>query len=302
MAIPMLGSVGAIVMVATMSTSGSGAPSTTRLLLTGGMFLFAALGFVAVQIDRQRRTRHQQVNGSRTEYLHYLSGVREVTRDAAAQQRAALTWHHPAPRALPALAEERSRVWELTPGDEHFLQVRYGVCAQPLSLELVPPETKPVEQLDPTAASALHRLLAVHSSQADLPARVDLRDFDRIEITGEHDAGRSAARALICSAASFHSPEHLVVAVLTHERHLPAWDWLKWLPHALSDRQSDAVGPRRMVTTSLDALGRLLPDELGERPRFGAEEGVALPTCCWCSTASHCPWATTSSRRTGCTG
>ncbi len=277
MAIPMLGSVGSIILVATMSTGGSGAPSSSRLFITGGMFLFATLGFIAVQIDRQRKQRQQQVVGSRTEYLRYLATIRQVARDAASQQRAALTWHHPAPQALPALAEDRTRIWELGPGDEHFLQVRYGLSVQPLSLELVPPESAPVEQVDPTAASALHRLLVVHRVQPNLPAAIDLRAFDRIEVTGEEQAARAQARALLCSAAAFHSPEHLLVAVLTHERHLPAWDWLKWLPHALSTQASDAVGPRRMVTTSLDDLGLLLPSELSERPRFGAEEAHSLP-------------------------
>ena len=58
----------------------------------------------------------------------------------------------------PALAEERTRLWEHGPGDNNFLHVRYGLCAQPLSLELIPPESAPVDQVDPAAASALHRL------------------------------------------------------------------------------------------------------------------------------------------------
>ena len=77
---------------------------------------------------------------------------------------------------------------------------------------------------------------------------------------------------MICSATAFHAPEHLVVAVLSTEQNLTHWDWVKWLPHGQSAQQSDAVGPRRMVSTSLDELAVLLPADLGERPRFGAEE------------------------------
>ena len=61
------------------------------------MFLFATLGFVVVQLDRQRKQRIQQVTGTRTEYLRYLGNVRQVAREAADQQRRALTWHHPDP-------------------------------------------------------------------------------------------------------------------------------------------------------------------------------------------------------------
>ncbi|MCW2792211.1 MAG: cell division protein FtsK/SpoIIIE [Nocardioides sp.] len=271
-AIPMLGSLGSIVLVATMGSTNGG-----RGYIAAGMFLFATLGFIIVQLDRQRKQRNQQVTGSRTEYLRYLGNVRKVAREAADQQRRALTWHHPDPASLPSLAEERSRIWEHSSSDDNFLQVRYGVCAQPLSLELVPPESAPVDQVDPAAASALHRLLVVHRLQPDLPASIDLRAFDRVEICGPEDPSRSLARAMICSATTFHSPEHLVVAVLSSEQNLAHWDWVKWLPHALSNQQSDAVGPMRMVSTNLADLAALLPPDLSDRPRFGADERPATP-------------------------
>ena len=241
-AIPMLGSLGSIVLVATMGQSTGG-----RSYVAAGMFLFATLGFIVVQLDRQRKQRAQQVTGSRTEYLRYLGNVRQVAREAADQQRRALNWHHPDPAALPSLAEERSRVWEHTSSDANFLHVRYGVCSQPLSLELVPPESAPIDEVDPAAASALHRLLVVHRLQPKLPASIDLRAFDRVELCGYEDPVRSLARAMICSATAFHSPDHLVVAVLCSERNLLHWDWLKWLPArperpAVRRRRADAHG------------------------------------------------------------
>ncbi|ANH37953.1 ESX-1 secretion system protein EccCa1 [Nocardioides dokdonensis FR1436] len=273
-AIPMLGSLGSIVLVATMGqSSGNGG----RSFIAAGMFLFATLGFIVVQIDRQRKQRAQSVTGSRTEYLRYLGTVRQVARDAAEQQRQALTWHHPDPSALPALAEDRSRVWEHGVGDAEFLHVRYGRCSQELALSLVPPDSAPIDQVDPVAASALHRLLVVHRNQPDLPASIDLRAFDRIEVCGSDEPARSLARALICSAATFQSPEHVVVAVLASEQNLAHWDWVKWLPHALSAQLSDAVGPQRMVSTSLDDLAEMLPPDLSDRPRFGADERPSSP-------------------------
>lgn len=271
MAIPMLGSVGSIVLVSTMGGARG------RSLIAAGMFLFATVGFIVIQVDRQRKQRTQQVTGTRTEYLRYLQNIRKTARDAAAQQRAALGWIHPDPSALPSLAEDRVRLWELTPADDNYLHVRYGLSSQPLSLELVPPDSVAVEQVDPAAASALHRLLVVHRVQPNLPAAIDLRAFDRIEVTGDEEQTRALARSVVCSAAAFHSPEHLLIAVLTSEENLVRWDWLKWLPHALSTRESDAIGPRRLVTTNIDDLGAMLPADLSERPRFGADERPATP-------------------------
>ena len=272
-AIPMLGSLGSIVLVASLGSAGGGG----RSYIAAGMFLFATLGFIIVQIDRQRKQRAQSVTGSRTEYLRYLASVRSVAREAAEEQRQALTWHLPEPTSLPALAEERSRVWEHGPHDPDFLQVRYGLCSQELALRLLPPESAPLDQVDPAAASALHRLLVVHRNQPDLPASVDLRAFDRIEICGDEAGARALARAMLCSATAFQSPDDLVVAVLAGTHQVAHWDWVKWLPHAHSRSDGDAIGPRRMVSTSLEELADLLPGDLADRPRWGADERATTP-------------------------
>ncbi|MEO5653840.1 MAG: type VII secretion protein EccC, partial [Marmoricola sp.] len=155
MALPMLGSVGSIVFVAAAQPGGKG-------MIAAGMFLVATLGFVFVQVDRQRKQRTTKVAGARREYLQYLAGIRKVVREAGAQQRHSLLWSFPSPSALPSLAEERSRLWERSADSPDYLQVRYGLTPQALAMDLVPPESAPVEQLDPVAASALHRLLVVH--------------------------------------------------------------------------------------------------------------------------------------------
>lgn len=269
--LPMLGSVGSIVLVATAPGHGGSA----RQLLSAGMFLFASLGFVLVQMSQQHSRRDQSVTGSRADYLRYLGGVRQTVRNAADQQRRALTWHHPEPSSLPALAEERSRLWERGASDPRFLQVRYGVCHQPLALELLPPEGSSVNQVDPASASALHRLLVVHRLQPDLPASLDLRAFGRVEICGPEEPARAAVRSLVCEATAFHSPQQLVVAVLTDDA--SRWDWVKWLPHGHSGRRTDAIGPQRMVAASLDDLVDLLPADLVDRPRFGADDRPSVP-------------------------
>jgi DNA segregation ATPase FtsK/SpoIIIE, S-DNA-T family len=264
-AIPMLGGLGSVLLITTMGGAAGG-----RGYLAAGLFLFATLGFVVVQIDRQRRQRTRTVTAARLEYLQHLERVRQRAREAADQQHRAQLWQHPEPTSLPALARDRSRLWRLRPGDEHFLRIRFGLSHQPLALELVPPEGTS-RAPDPAAAAALHRLLAVHRVQRDLPALVDLRAFAAVEVHGPERTARSLARGLLCSASALHSPDHLVVAVLASAERLAHWEWVKWLPHAASPRAYDAVGPRRMVSTSLAELAALLPC-LEDRPRFGVSE------------------------------
>jgi S-DNA-T family DNA segregation ATPase FtsK/SpoIIIE len=260
-ALPMLGSAGSIIFVAATSPGPRG-------FLAAGMFLLASLGFVAASLTRQRSQRQNAVLNKRREYLRHLRGVRTAARDAAHRQRLATTWRFPDPGSLAGLAEERSRVWERNSADAEFLEVRYGLSTQPLAVELAAPATGSSETLDPVSATALHRLLATHATQADLPATLDLSAHPRLSVLGSPEPARALVRAMLCSGAAFHSPDDLRIAVLAPVERQAAWEWLKWLPHAGSPRRSDGAGPRRLVCADLDELASLLPADLAGRPRF----------------------------------
>ena len=269
-ALPMLGSVGSIVFIALSRPGVQG-------YVAGGMFLVASLGFLVANGWRQRAQRQAGVVGARREYLAYLAELRDTVRQAGAAQRRAAEWRGPDPRALPVLAEERTRIWERAPGDDDFLLTRVGLADQGLCLGLEPPDTPPLAQLDPVAASAAHRFLLTHTTQHDLPFEVDARAVARLEVTGPEADARALARAVVCQLAAFHSPEHLRIAVVAGPTTLADWEWAKWLPHTASPRARDAVGPARMIAGSLAEIEDLLPEGLPDRPRFGPSESPDLP-------------------------
>ena len=110
-----------------------------------------------------------------------------------------------------------------------------------------------------------------------------------MEVTGEADHARSLARAMICSAAAFHSPDDLVVAVLASDDTLPAVGVAQVAAARHSTEDSDALGPSRMVTTSLDDLAAMLPRDLADRPRFGADQRPATPHVLLVVDGGHLP-------------
>lgn len=269
-ALPMLGSLGSIAFVV-MSRPGMAG------ILTGGMFLIASVGFLVANGWRQRSQRQATVVGARREYLAYLADLRDTVRQAGAAQRRAAEWRGPDPRALPVIAEERTRVWERSPGDDDFMLTRVGIADAGLCLQLEPPDTPPLAQLDPVAASAAHRFLLTHTTLQDLPFEIDARAVAKVEVTGPEADARSLARAVVCQLATAHSPEHLRIAVIAGRNQLPEWEWAKWLPHTSSPHKRDAVGPARMIASSLSELEELLPEGLPDRPRFGPSESPDLP-------------------------
>ena len=261
-ALPMLGSVGAIIMVSVSNAGPTG-------WITGGMFLISALGFVFVNGWRQRATRQASILSSRREYLAYLRELRDTVRTAAKAQRRERNWRYPAPETLSFLVEDGTRVWERAATDDDFLTVRVGTCEQPLALSLVAPELPPIADLDPVATTAAHRFLATHETQPDLPTYLRITQYRSIQLVGDElERIRGLARGMITHLAALHSPDDLQVVIAASPEALPHWEWAKWLPHAQSARLRDSLGPARMIGADLETLMRMLPADIRERARF----------------------------------
>jgi S-DNA-T family DNA segregation ATPase FtsK/SpoIIIE len=269
--LPMIGSLGAVAMVA---LTGSGKGS----YIAACMFLLSSLGFVGVNGWRQRSQGQAAVMAARREYLIYLADLRATIRQAAAAQRRHELYRAPTPDALVYLAEDQNRVWTRSNAEADFLEARCGVGVRPLSLELEPPEIPTLANVDPISASACQRFISTHSKQRDLPVTLQLRDHARVELVGaDVNQIRSLARALICQLATFHSPDDLRVAVLAEPEALEEWEWAKWLPHAQSPTVKDGVGSARMIAPVLSEITDLLPAGLADRPRFAPGAEVTTP-------------------------
>ncbi|MER6344184.1 type VII secretion protein EccCa [Streptomyces sp. NPDC001595] len=259
--LPMLGMGGSVVFFFN--------PQAQPFMKIMGMVMVASTVAMGIaMLIRYRRGTQGQIADVRRDYLRYLSQTRRQAQKTAEAQRDAQYYLHPSPEQLWALVAEGSRVWERRSGDEDFGQVRVGLGPQALATPLLPPETAPVDQLEPLTAGAMQRFLATHSTLEDLPMAVSLRAFYHVSISGEPATVRGAARAVTASLASLHSPEDLVIAIATARESAPEWEWTKWLPHLQARGEADGAGSRRLITTNPMELEELLGNRLEGRPRF----------------------------------
>ncbi|WEH36193.1 type VII secretion protein EccCa [Streptomyces sp. AM 4-1-1] len=234
-----------------------------------GMVMIASTIAMAISmLVRYRRGTQGQLADMRRDYLKYLTQTRRAVLRTARLQRDAQFYLHPSPEQLWALVAEGSRVWERRIGDEDFGQVRIGLGSQELATPLVAPETAPVDELEPLTAGAMQQFLTVHGTLDGLPMAVSLRAFYHVTVSGDPDSVRSAARAMLGSLTSLHSPEDLVVAIAAGREAAPRWEWAKWLPHVQIPDSTDGAGSRRLITTSAPELEELLAARLDGRPRF----------------------------------
>jgi S-DNA-T family DNA segregation ATPase FtsK/SpoIIIE len=279
MLLPMLG--GSVAM-AMMFGRGGGAYS----YVVGAMFGVSSLAMLATSWGSASGSpKKSEMMAARREYLRHLATLRRRVRETAAKQRAGLFYRHPDPTQLWSTVDSH-RVWERRPTDADFGIVRVAVGPQTLATPLVPPVTRPLEDLEPMTAGALRRFLDAYAVVPDLPVALSLRGFARVFVRDEPGPGEAAgsatgpanqagsaaaqslARAMLTQLSVFHAPDELLIAVCAGPERRELWEWVKWLPHAQHPTRSDGLGPVRLVSSSAAELERLLDDVLGNRSRF----------------------------------
>ncbi len=261
--------------------------------LAGGMMGVSSLGMIAASLmNGAGQPKKAEMMAARREYLRHLAGLRRRARQAVQAQRTGLFYRHPDPQRLWSTVDSH-RLWERRGHDPDFGIVRVGIGPQSLATPLVPPETRPLEELEPMTAGALRRFLDAYSIVPDLPVALSMRGFGRVFLRGDaaprtegmytssgerdHRDGSDAhglARAMLAQLAVFHAPDDLVIAVCGSSYRRDAWDWAKWLPHHQHPSRVDALGPMRLYAISAPELEELLTELLAGRPRFGGSEGA----------------------------
>ncbi|MER5431702.1 type VII secretion protein EccCa [Streptomyces sp. NPDC002588] len=243
------------------STGGRGTSSYLMSGMMGASMMAMGLG----QLGRNGAQRKRQMRAERRDYLRYLDQARGQARQAAAAQRAAAHFDHPHPHDLWRLAGG-PRTWERRPGHDDFAAVRIGLGSRRAALQLVPPQTKPVEDLEPLCAISLRRFLNAYQTVSHLPLPLPLRRFTAVEFAGEGAPALDLARAIVGQLAVLHSPDDVRIALLADAGARTEWQWLKWLPHNAHPTAHDLAGPQRLAAADDGKLLDLLGPDLRDRP------------------------------------
>ncbi|GAA3618503.1 type VII secretion protein EccC [Kineosporia mesophila] len=263
MVMPMLAGSAAMALMYTSNRSSS----SPLMYVAGGLFGLSAIGMIGAQMLYSGGRNKQTMRAARAEYMRYLSHQRARVRRIIVQQRSALHYRYPAPDSLWSFPDG-PRLWERRPADGDFGMIRIGLGPQELATALIPPQTKPLDQLEPMCAAALRRFIRSYAVVPDLPVVMALDGFSRIHVRGDGDRARSMVRALLAQAVALHAPDDLIVAVCVAPDRRADWEFAKWLPHAQHPDRTDALGPLRLIADSVTGLEAMLDDVVGRRPRF----------------------------------
>ena len=236
--------------------------------VAGGMYGVSILGMITMQFANQSGAgSKREMIEARRQYMRRLSQLRAQVRNTIRRQREAIHYRHPEPDSLWSTAAT-FRLWERRRADGDFGVVRIGTGPQEIATRVVPPQTRPVDELEPLCAMALRSFVTTYSTVPDLPVAMALRDFAYVHVRGPDEPARAVVRALLAQYVTFHAPEDALVGLCLSEVERPMWEWAKWLPHVLHPTKTDSVGQVRLFAANITGLEAMLDDVLANRQRF----------------------------------
>ncbi|MGI5183566.1 type VII secretion protein EccCa [Dactylosporangium sp. CA-152071] len=270
MVLPMVAMTGSMMLMYSGSINGSIRYITYGLM---GVGMLAMVGMGLLQGGGPSR---REMAYARRQYLRHLAQHRLRLRRSVRRQREAMEYLHPDPATLWSLAASH-RLWERRKHDPDFGLARIGCGAQSPATVLVPPDTKPLDELEPLSALALRRFVTTYATVDGLPIAMAVNGFSRVYLRGERAPVLGLTRAMLAQLAVLQAPDDLRIAVCAGDEQRTDWEWVKWLPHALHPDRTDALGPLRLVAPTVLELEAMLDDELVKRPRFDPDSDVRLP-------------------------
>jgi S-DNA-T family DNA segregation ATPase FtsK/SpoIIIE len=268
--LPLLSGAGSLPLL--LGSSGSG--RRWLLLGTGASLLLSTAAGLGLRLLARRgveRARRRE----RARYLDHLDRVGAEVARVAQAQRAAARWLHPDLDWLLRLVAAGERVWDRSATDEDFLEVRVGIgevpLAAPVRLDL---GHDPLADHEPELLTRAEDLVERSTRLRELPLTVALRRAGVVAVHGPPGAARSLVRSMLLRAAVLQGPSDLAIVGLFPPDAAPAWEWLKWLPHA---REAPVAGatpvPRCRVAAGSRRAAALLEQVVGARLGGGTSDG-----------------------------
>ncbi|MFB5265204.1 type VII secretion protein EssC [Paenibacillus enshidis] len=173
-------------------------------------------------------------------YRQQLQKHREQLEEKKKEQVRILYEIHGDPQGCTQIVKSRSSsLWERSPEDDDFLQVRIGTGEVPFHIKVQVPRAEGYER-EPLLEAA-HELADDFQTVEDASIALPLYQSKVIGIVGERTNTLAALRVIMSQIAVRHSPDEVKVAAFYNEREQQEWSWMRWLPHVWDDDRSQRM-------------------------------------------------------------
>ncbi|WP_054958407.1 type VII secretion protein EssC [Paenibacillus dakarensis] len=184
-----------------------------------------------------KKTYQKKIAERNMKYRHQLDLHREELKQRQQDQVEVMYDIHGDPDVCFQIAKNRaSSLWERSPEDTDFLDVRVGKGTIPFHIQVKAPRADGYEK-DPLIEAA-QELAGEFQTVEEASITLPLFESKVIGIVGGRENVLNMLRVIIAQTAVRHSPDEVKTAAFFEEKEAHEWDWLRWLPHTWDDDRS----------------------------------------------------------------
>lgn len=230
-----------------------GAASAAMLAAKASMLIMPATSIANETSASKRGKRKAQAYEKLREarFGNYLNEQRARILSVANQQKKIISDENPAPVQCIDIVNKLNRnLWERTPSDRDFLDVRLGMGYEELCVKVKDRSEVFGIEIEDDDAKAMSAMLAEESKYVDnIPVRVSLAKNCTVGVIGDRNRVIQQVKNMLISLTTLHCHTDVKVVGIFDEEEYGDWADLRWLPHTWdSNRQR-----RYMAFTKADA-------------------------------------------------
>ena len=213
------------------STWAKAAPS---LVICGAMF--ASVFIWPIFSKRfEKKNRKKQEKLRQKKYSNYIEEKRQAIVDAKSEQSSILSNNYPdAKQAEEMILNRYTSLWQRRIEDADYLEVNLGQGDCPMKIDIKYPEEH-FSMVEDNLKDMVSKLGNEPKLLSNVPITYSFFDNFISGIIGEEHITREYMRKLLIQILAFHSYDDLKIVVLTDDENEYKWQFLKTIPHCLSD-------------------------------------------------------------------
>lgn len=218
-----------------------GAASAAMIAARSAMLVMPATS-IATQSSSEKRNKKKSSNYAKmreARFAEYLNEQRTRIYSVANQQRKIITDENPSPKDCYDIAQKLNRnLWERTPNDRDFLDVRLGMGYEKLCVNVKDRGEAYGIELEDDDAKEMSAMLVEESKYVDnIPVRVSLAKSNTIGVIGDRKRVIRQVKNMLTELTAFHCYTDVKIVGIFDEEEYSSWSDLRWFPHIWDDNK-----------------------------------------------------------------
>lgn len=230
-----LGSVASSAAMIGSSMMMGGAASGAMIAARAAMLVMPATN-IATQTASSKRNKKKLDNYAKQRELRfadYLNEQRARIFAVASQQQKIINEENPNPQVCMNVVDNLNRnLWERTPSDRDFLDVRLGMGYEELCVSVKDRSQAYGVEMEDDDAKEMSAMLVEESKYVDnIPVRVSMGTNSTIGVIGQRSRVISQVKNMLTSLTTLHCYTDVKIVGIFDESEYNQWADLRWLPH-----------------------------------------------------------------------